>query len=76
MTCLPFGRAQTLIQDAGLNPVVSQDSVAINTQCPHGNKVAQQDPPSGTAVDPGTDVTLFPGFEPEPTGPTGETGDG
>jgi serine/threonine-protein kinase len=76
VTCLPFGRAQTLLQDAGLNPVVSQDSVAINTQCPHGNKVAQQDPPSGTVVDPGTDVTLFPGFEPEPTGPTGETGDG
>ncbi|HJS27185.1 MAG TPA: Stk1 family PASTA domain-containing Ser/Thr kinase, partial [Actinomycetota bacterium] len=34
VTCLPFGRAQTLLQDAGLNPVVSQDSVAINTQCP------------------------------------------
>jgi beta-lactam-binding protein with PASTA domain len=74
--CLPFGRAQVLIQNAGLNPVISEDSVAINTQCPRTSRVAQQDPAPNTLVDPGTEVVLFPGFEPEPTGPTGETGDG
>jgi eukaryotic-like serine/threonine-protein kinase len=73
VTCQSFGSAQNEIENAGLQPAISDSKVAINPQCPHGNKVAQQDPASGTAVAPGTTVTLFPGEE-SATGPTGGTG--
>jgi serine/threonine-protein kinase len=77
VTCLSFGSAQNKIEAAGLIPVDSPDSVALNSQCPLGNKVAAQDPPSGTLVEPGSTVTLFQGTEDAtgPTGPTGETGE-
>jgi len=77
VTCLSFGSAQNKIEQAGLIPVDSPDSVALNSQCPLGNKVAAQDPPSGTLVQPGSTVTLFQGEEGTtgPTGPTGETGE-
>jgi serine/threonine-protein kinase len=77
VTCLSFGSAQNKIEAAGLIPVDSPDSVALNSQCPLGNKVAAQDPPSGTLVEPGSTVTLFQGAEDAtgPTGPTGETGE-
>jgi eukaryotic-like serine/threonine-protein kinase len=73
VTCQSFGSAQNEIEQAGLTPQISQDTVAVNPQCPHGSKVAAQDPASGTTVDPGTAVTLFPAAEEAPTGPTGET---
>jgi len=72
VTCQSFGSAQKDLENAGLTPAISQDAVAVNPQCPHGNKVAQQDPASGTTVDRGTTVTLFPGEE-SATGPTGTT---
>jgi serine/threonine-protein kinase len=78
VTCQSFGSAQNEIERAGLTPVISDQTVAENSQCPLGNKVAAQDPPSGTQVAPGSPVTLFQGEEPPatgPTGPTGETGD-
>ena len=77
VTCLSFGSAQNKIEQAGLIPVDSPDTVALNSQCPLGNKVAVQDPPSGTLVQPGSTVTLFQGEEGTtgPTGPTGETGE-
>jgi hypothetical protein len=55
--------------------VQSSDTVAINPLCPLGNQVAGQDPGAGAEVEPGSTVTLFGGEEPEPTGPTGATGD-
>jgi eukaryotic-like serine/threonine-protein kinase len=73
VTCQSFGSAQNEIENAGLTPQISQDTVAVNPQCPHGNKVAAQDPASGTTVDRGTPVTLFGAAEEAPTGPTGET---
>lgn len=73
VTCQSFGSAQNQIERAGLQPAISDSKVAINPQCPHGNKVAQQDPAAGTAVAPGTTVTLFSGEE-GATGPTGATG--
>jgi serine/threonine-protein kinase len=71
--CQSFGSAQNELSQAGLNPVISSDTVAVNTACPLGRKVAEQDPAPGTQVDPGTTVTLFEGAE-GPTGPTGATG--
>jgi len=77
VTCLSFGSAQNKIEQAGLIPVDSPDTVALNSQCPLGHKVAAQDPPSGTLVELGSTVTLFQGVEGPtgPTGPTGETGE-
>ncbi len=74
--CQSFGSAQNELDQAGLNSVISSESVPINPACPLGNKVAAQDPAPGTQVDPGTTVTLFPGVEGTtgPTGATGETG--
>jgi eukaryotic-like serine/threonine-protein kinase len=74
VTCLSFNAAQNRLASAGLNPVISSDSVAVNPACPHGNKVAQQDPGANASVDPGTTVTLYAGTESTPTGPTGGTG--
>jgi eukaryotic-like serine/threonine-protein kinase len=73
--CQSFGSAQNELTRAGLNPVISNDTVAVNPACPLGNKVAAQDPAPGEVVDPGTTVTMFAGAEGGPTGPTGETGD-
>jgi serine/threonine-protein kinase len=72
--CQSFGSAQNELSQAGLNPVISSETVAVNTACPLGNKVAEQDPAPGTQVDPGTTVMLFEGVE-GPTGPTGATGE-
>ena len=72
--CQSFGSAQNELSQAGLNGVISSDTVAVNTACPLGRKVAEQDPAPGTQVDPGTTVTLFEGAE-GPTGPTGATGE-
>jgi serine/threonine-protein kinase len=71
--CQSFGSAQNELSQAGLNPVISSETVEVNTACPLGNKVAEQDPAPGTQVDPGTTVMLFEGVE-GPTGPTGATG--
>jgi eukaryotic-like serine/threonine-protein kinase len=75
VTCQSFGSAQNEIEQAGLTPLISDQTVAENSQCPLGNKVAAQDPAAGTVLEPGDTVTLFQGEEPAPTGPTGETGD-
>jgi eukaryotic-like serine/threonine-protein kinase len=72
--CQSFGSAQNELSQAGLNPVISSETVEVNTACPLGNKVAEQDPAPGTEVDPGTTVMLFEGVE-GPTGPTGATGE-
>jgi serine/threonine-protein kinase len=73
--CLAFNAAQNQIEKAGLNPVISSDTVDLNPLCPLGNKVAAQDPAPGTEVELGATVTLFAGEEPPPpTGATGPTG--
>jgi eukaryotic-like serine/threonine-protein kinase len=70
VTCLSFNAAQNQIRNAGLNPVISNETVDVNSQCPLGNKVAQQDPAAGSVVDPGSTVTIYSGEEASPTGPT------
>jgi serine/threonine-protein kinase len=73
--CLAFNSALNRLDQAGLNGVISSDTVDINPSCPLGNKVAAQDPPAGTQVEPGSTVTLFAGeAPPSPTGPTAPTG--
>ncbi len=76
VTCLSFGQAQKIVRDASLVPVQSSETVALNLSCPHGNKVAAQDPPANQTVEAGSQVTLFAGAEesPSPTGATGVTG--
>src|SRR4029453_13004993 len=70
--CQSFGSAQNELSHAGLNSVISSDTVAINAACPLGNKVAAQDPGPGTQVDPGTTAPLLQGGG-GPTGPPGAT---
>ena len=73
--CLAFNQALNKLDQAGLNGVISGDTVDLNTSCPLGNKVAAQDPAPGTQVELGATVTLFAGEEPPgPTGPTAPTG--
>jgi beta-lactam-binding protein with PASTA domain/tRNA A-37 threonylcarbamoyl transferase component Bud32 len=77
--CLSVNAALNRLRQAGLNGVRSDETVAINTACPFGEKVADQDPDPLQDVPQGTTVTLFIGEEVTPTGPTGatgETGDG
>ena len=72
--CQSFPSAQNELSNAGLNPVISDETVDINPACPLGNKVAAQDPGAGTEAEQGGTVTLFAGAESVPTGPTGATG--
>jgi eukaryotic-like serine/threonine-protein kinase len=72
--CQSFPSAQNELSNAGLNPVISDETVEINPACPLGNKVAAQDPAAGSDVEQGGTVTLFRGEESVPTGPTGATG--
>ena len=77
VTCLSFGQAKKIISDQGLFPLQSSETVSLNPACPHGNKVALQDPGAFQTVEAGSTITLFPGAEesPTPTGPTGPTGE-
>jgi len=70
VTCLSFNAAINRITAAGLNPVTSSEAVEVNPNCPFGNKVAAQEPAAGEQLEPGSDVTIYPGAEAEPTGPT------
>jgi serine/threonine-protein kinase len=72
--CQSFPSAQNELSNAGLNPVISDETVEINPACPLGNKVAAQDPAAGSDIEQGGTVTLFRGEESVPTGPTGATG--
>ncbi len=72
--CRSFNAALNQLEKAGLNGVISDQTVGVNPSCPLGNKVAAQDPAAGTQVQPGSTVTLFAGEATAPTGPTGPTG--
>ena len=73
--CLPVSAAQNRLEDVQLQGVISNDTIALNPNCPLGNKVADQSPSPLEEVPPGTVVQLFFGEEaPPPTGPTGPTG--
>jgi len=76
ITCLSFGQAKKILSDQGLFPIQSSETVPLNPACPHGNKVAAQDPAANSTVEGGSTVTLFAGSEesPAPTGPTGASG--
>jgi beta-lactam-binding protein with PASTA domain len=51
--------AQNRLEKEGLQVIISGERLAENPDCPGGNKVADQSPEPGTAVQPGTTVTLF-----------------
>jgi serine/threonine-protein kinase len=70
VTCRSFSAAANILSHDGLTPSESPTTVGTNPTCPHGDKVASQDPAAGQVVDPGTTVTLFHGSEGQSTGPT------
>ncbi|MGZ8636834.1 MAG: Stk1 family PASTA domain-containing Ser/Thr kinase [Actinomycetota bacterium] len=72
--CLAVNAAQNRLEQDGLQGVISGESVAVNPNCPLGNKVADQSPAPLEEVPPGTIVQLFFGAEAPPTGPTGPSG--
>ncbi len=72
--CQSFPSAQNELDRAGLNAVISDETVEINPQCPLGRKVAAQDPAPNEEVEAGSTVTLFSGAD-GGTGATGGTGD-
>jgi serine/threonine-protein kinase len=57
-TCESLGHAQGELDKAGFDVVIS-NTPQFNEQCPQPNKVASQDPTSGS-FPPGTTVTLVP----------------
>ncbi len=65
VTCFSFGHAKSEITHAGLVPIVG-DPVSPNPLCPNPNRVALQEPGSGTQVDSGTSVTIHPGTAESP----------
>ncbi|HEU4529250.1 MAG TPA: Stk1 family PASTA domain-containing Ser/Thr kinase [Actinomycetota bacterium] len=72
--CSNLGQAKGRIQDEGLVPIVADETLPPNPQCPNGTKVVDTDPAPFTEVETGSRVLIFlPGGG--PTGPTGPTGD-
>src|SRR4029453_245659 len=59
-TCQTFSKAQNQIRHAGLNPVL-EATMPVLPQCPGTNRVVQQDPQSGTQLQPGDTVRLWTG---------------
>jgi beta-lactam-binding protein with PASTA domain/predicted Ser/Thr protein kinase len=57
--CMSVSAAQNRLEKEGLQVIISGERLAENPDCPGGNKVADQSPEPGTAVQPGTTVTLF-----------------
>ena len=72
--CQSFGTASSTLRDAGLNPTISETTVAQNPLCPNTSRVASQDPLPGTEVDAGATVILYGGSSetspPPTTSPT------
>jgi eukaryotic-like serine/threonine-protein kinase len=64
-TCESLSGAQNELDKAGFDVVIS-DTAQFNEQCPQPNKVAAQDPTSGS-FDPGTTVTLVPSTNESPS---------
>jgi len=70
--CSNLGQAKGRIQDAGLVPIVADETLPPNPQCPNGTKVVDTDPAPFTEVETGSRVLIYlPSSEP-PTGPTGD----
>jgi serine/threonine protein kinase len=71
-TCQSLSSAQNALEKAGFKVVVSS-TPQFNEQCPEPNKVASQDPTSGS-FPPGTTVTLVPSTNesPSPAPPGGQ----
>ncbi|MGZ4147630.1 MAG: PASTA domain-containing protein, partial [Actinomycetota bacterium] len=71
-TCEPINHAQEELTKDGFNVVVSS-TPQFNEQCPQPDKVASQDPTSGS-FPPGTTVTLVPSTNesPSPAPPGGQ----
>jgi eukaryotic-like serine/threonine-protein kinase len=67
VTCESFGAAKHDLHSAGLNPVISNETRPPNPRCPLGNKVAAQDPQGNTTAPSGSDVTIYPGEQPNPS---------
>ena len=67
VTCESFGAAKHDIRDAGLVPVVSTETRPPNPLCLNGNKVAAQDPQGNASAQPGSDVTIYPAEQPNPS---------
>jgi serine/threonine-protein kinase len=61
--CQSFNSAQNELARAGLDGVISNQTVALNPMCPNGNKVADQNPDPGAEVESGSTVTLYGGAE-------------
>jgi beta-lactam-binding protein with PASTA domain/tRNA A-37 threonylcarbamoyl transferase component Bud32 len=59
VVCQSIGGAKNQIQDAGLEPVQSDEERPPNPDCPNGNKVVEQDPAAGSQATEGDSVTFF-----------------
>jgi serine/threonine-protein kinase len=58
VVCLPFSAAKNKLENLGFN-VVYGGTATPNPLCPQPNKVAEQDPASGTEAEEGSSVTLY-----------------
>jgi len=68
--CLPPAKAEKLITDAGLVPILS-GTAPVNPGCPNTGKIAAQSPAAGAAVPAGTDVTISTGSTSSPSSSSG-----
>jgi serine/threonine-protein kinase len=71
--CRSVNAAQNALEKVGLHGIISSQTVAVNPNCPLGNKVADQLPRNPEQVEPGATIQLFFGEAATPTGPTGGT---
>jgi beta-lactam-binding protein with PASTA domain len=70
VVCESLGKAESELDKAGFQVVVSEEETQFNFECPKDGRVAAQDPPGDSSAPSGSTVTLIPSTGVSPTSPS------
>jgi beta-lactam-binding protein with PASTA domain/tRNA A-37 threonylcarbamoyl transferase component Bud32 len=70
VVCESLGKAESDLNKAGFQVVVSEEETQFNFECPKDGRVAAQDPPGDSSAPSGSTVTLIPSTGVSPTSPS------
>jgi serine/threonine protein kinase len=70
VVCESLGKAESELDKAGFQVVVSEEETQFNFECPKDGRVAAQDPPGDSSAPSGSTVTLIPSTDVSPTSPS------
>ena len=70
VVCESLGKAQSELNKAGFQVVISETETQFNVECPRNGRVAAQDPPGNSSAPSGSTVTLIQSTDVSPTSPS------